>query len=112
MIHTVKDLGIVNKSEIDVFLELSSFSDDPTAVANLISLYIYMQIYKGESFYTTVVQQSGLLIFSTKEGCFAVVSSVVSRKHIPVSSFRVCLRKPAQCLSRDVHILRLSNVEP
>ena len=28
MIHTVKDFGIVNKSEIDVFLELSCFFDD------------------------------------------------------------------------------------
>ena len=37
MIHTVKGLGIVNKSEIDVFLELSCFSHDPADVGNLIS---------------------------------------------------------------------------
>ena len=36
-IHTVKGFGIVNKAEIDVFLELSCFFDDPTDVANLIS---------------------------------------------------------------------------
>ena len=36
-IHTVKGLGIVNKAEIDVFLELSCFFDDPTDVGNLIS---------------------------------------------------------------------------
>ena len=30
-------LGIVNKAEIDVFLELSRFFDDPTDVGNLIS---------------------------------------------------------------------------
>ena len=47
---TQSDFGIVNKVKIDVFLELSCFSNDP---------------------------------------------SVVSRKHIPVSSFRVCLREPA-----------------
>ena len=35
--HTVKDFGIVNKAEIDVFLELSCFFDDPTDVGNLIS---------------------------------------------------------------------------
>ena len=29
--HTVKDFGIVNKAEIDVFLELSCFFDDPVA---------------------------------------------------------------------------------
>ena len=37
MIHTVKDFGIVNKAEIDVFLELSCFFDDPEDVGNLIS---------------------------------------------------------------------------
>ena len=37
MIHTVKGLGIVNKAEVDVFLELSCFFDDPTDVGNLIS---------------------------------------------------------------------------
>ena len=37
MIHTVKGFGIVNKAEIDVFLELSCFLDDPADVGNLIS---------------------------------------------------------------------------
>ena len=37
MIHTVKGFGIVNKAEIDVFLELSWFLDDPANVGNLIS---------------------------------------------------------------------------
>ena len=37
VIHTVKDFGMVNKSEIDVFLELSSFFNDPMDVVNLIS---------------------------------------------------------------------------
>ena len=37
VIHTVKGFGIVNKAEIDVFLELSSFFDDPAGVVNLIS---------------------------------------------------------------------------
>ena len=37
VIHTVKAFGIVNKAEIDVFLELSCFFDDPTDVGNLIS---------------------------------------------------------------------------
>ena len=37
VIHTVKGFGIVNKAEIDVFLELSCFFYDPTAVVNLIS---------------------------------------------------------------------------
>ena len=37
VIHIVKGYGIVNKAEIDVFLEFSSFSHDPVNVGNLIS---------------------------------------------------------------------------
>ena len=37
VIHTVKDFDIVNKAEIDVFLELSCFYNDPADVGNLIS---------------------------------------------------------------------------
>ena len=37
LIHTVKGFGIVNKAEVDVFLELSGFFDGPTDVGNLIS---------------------------------------------------------------------------
>ena len=37
VIHTVKGFGIVNKAEIDVFLELSWLFDDPADVGNLIS---------------------------------------------------------------------------
>ena len=37
MIHTVKGFGIVNKAEINVFLELSCFFHDPVDVGNLIS---------------------------------------------------------------------------
>ena len=36
MIHTVKGFGIVNKAEVDDFLELSCFFDDPADVGNLI----------------------------------------------------------------------------
>ena len=35
--HIIKGFSIVNKAEIDVFLELSCFFDDPTDVGNLIS---------------------------------------------------------------------------
>ena len=37
MIHTVKGFAIVNEAEIDVFLELSCFFDDPVDVGTLIS---------------------------------------------------------------------------
>ena len=53
VIHTVKGFGIVNKAEIDVFLELSCFFNDPADVGDLIfgssafsksSLYIYLEV--------------------------------------------------------------------
>ena len=37
MIHTFKGFGVVNKAEIDVFLELSCFFDDPVDIGDLIS---------------------------------------------------------------------------
>ena len=37
VIHTVKGFGVVNKAEVAVFLELSSFFDDPADVGNLTS---------------------------------------------------------------------------
>ena len=37
VIHIVKGFGVVNKAEVDVFLELSCFFNDPTDVGNLIS---------------------------------------------------------------------------
>ena len=37
VIHTVEGFGVVNKAEIDVFLELYCFFDDPADLGNLIS---------------------------------------------------------------------------
>ena len=37
MIHTVRGFPVVNETEVDVFLELSCFFDDPADVGNLIS---------------------------------------------------------------------------
>ena len=37
VIHIVKGFGVVNKAEVDVFLKLSCFLDDPADVGNLIS---------------------------------------------------------------------------
>ena len=39
VIHTVKGFGMVNKAEIDVFLELSCFFEDPADVGNLTSAF-------------------------------------------------------------------------
>ena len=37
VIHRVKGFGMVNKAEVDVFVEVSCFFDDPTDIGNLIS---------------------------------------------------------------------------
>ena len=37
VIHIIKGFGIVNRAEIDVFLELTCFFDDPVDIGNLIS---------------------------------------------------------------------------
>ena len=37
VVHTVKGFGIVSEAEVDAFLELSCFFDDPADVGNLIS---------------------------------------------------------------------------
>ena len=42
-IHTVKGFGMVNKAEVDVFLELSCFSDDPADVGSFTTLP-YLQV--------------------------------------------------------------------
>ena len=65
VIHTVKGFGIVNKAEVEVFLEVSCFFNDPMDVGNLISLNIwkfsihillleYVALYCRVSFYCTI----------------------------------------------------------
>ena len=71
VIHTVKGFGLVNKAEIDVFLELSCFFDDPADIGNLISgssafsktsLNIYSPLKKKETLqYTTVMKLVDIL---------------------------------------------------
>ena len=65
VIHTVKGFGIVNKAEVDVFLELSCFFSDPMTVGNLISgssafLKSSLHIWK---FTVHVLLETGLDIF-------------------------------------------------
>ena len=46
VIHTVKGFDIVNKAEIDVFLELSCFFDDPTDIGNNINKLVKLRLIK------------------------------------------------------------------
>ena len=54
VIHTVKGFDIVNKVEIDVFLELSCFFHDPADVGNLISTVEVRNRFKGLDLIDTV----------------------------------------------------------
>ena len=47
VIHTVKGFGIVNKAEIDVFLELSCFFDDPVDVETSMKISVITLLYKN-----------------------------------------------------------------
>ena len=48
VIHTVSGFSIVNKAEVDVFLELSCFFDEATDVGNLISGSHTVEAWLGE----------------------------------------------------------------
>ena len=55
VIHTVKGFGVVKKAEVDVFLELSCFFDDPADVGNLIccsSAFSKSSLTSGSSWFT------------------------------------------------------------
>ena len=51
VIHTVQGFGVDNKAEVDIFLELCCFFDDPTDVGNLISSIFYNVIYTTLIYY-------------------------------------------------------------
>ena len=50
VIHIVKDLGVVNKAEVDVFLEFSHFFYGPADVGNLIYLQVALCISSSPAF--------------------------------------------------------------
>ena len=60
VIHTVKGFGIINKAEVDVFLELSCFFYDPTDVGNLISVSSSFSSLNNWKFRFGILLKSGL----------------------------------------------------
>ena len=70
MTHTVKGFGVVSKAEIDVFLELSCFFDNPTDVGlpyfllrqGFFLLFVFAMIIPLRSLLETLVQFSLLVI--------------------------------------------------
>ena len=77
VVHTVKDFGIVNKAEIDVFLELSCFFDDQVDVGNLIS---------GSSAFSQTSLNNWKFIWDTQRGPLA------DNPHLPISITLMCIR--------------------
>ena len=77
VIHTVKGFGIVNEAEIDVFLELSCFFDDPMDVGNLIS---------GSSAFSKTSLNKSLVAFNFIENNF--VSLYCNSYHISMHLIR------------------------
>ena len=74
VIHTVKGFGIVNKAEINVFLELSCFFNDPVDVGNLIS---------GSSAFSNI-------FFKFKSNLFQELDFMVINSFIPESYRFLC----------------------
>ena len=79
VIHIVKGFGIVNKAEIDVFLEFACFFDDPTDVGNLVSgssafSKMSLNIWK---FMIHVLLKSGLENFEHSLLCLCEMSAIV-----------------------------------
>ena len=88
VIHTVKSFGIVNKAEIDVFLELSCFFDDPVDVGNLISgsSAFSKTSLNNWKFMVHVLLKPGLENFEhyfTSGCCYCWVTSVVANSVQP-----------------------------
>ena len=79
VIHTVKGFGIVNKAEIDVFLELSCFFDDAADVGNLISgSSAFSKSSSNWKFMVHILLKLGLENFehyfaSVRDGCNCMV---------------------------------------
>ena len=64
VIHTVKVFGIVNKAEIDVFVEISCLFNDPVDVGNLIS---GSSVFSKTSLNIFFVAEDGEAVYSQKQ---------------------------------------------
>ena len=72
VIHTVKGFGIVNKTEVDVFLEISHFFDDPTDTCPTYFLYIHLESYQ-KAFFASAVNHD--LEITHTNGCEPLVQA-------------------------------------
>ena len=91
VIHMVKDFGIVNKAEVDVFLELFCFFDDPVDAGNLIS---GSSAFCEIKFLWSCRFWQGVFSMGTKEELALTTKMEFSRKQVVnflVVRFQLCL---------------------
>ena len=91
VVHTAKGFGIVNKAEMDVFLELSCFFDDPVNVGNLIS---------GSSV-SSVQLLSHVQLFTTpwtaaRQASLSITNSRSLPKLMPIELVMLSINSPSQ----------------
>ena len=86
VIHTVKGFGIVNKAEIDIFLELSCFFDDPAHIGNLIS---GSSAFSKTSFNIRkfIIQVIKTFLYSSVYSCHLFLIFSASVRFLPFLSF-------------------------
>ena len=118
VIHAVKGFGVVSKTEIEVFLELSCFYNDPVVVGNLISdssafLKSSQNIWK---FMVHVLLNPGLENFehyfaSVWDECNCVVSLNIFWHCLSLGlEWKLTFSSPAAFLGKVESIMRLDNV--
>ena len=91
VIHTVKGFGIVNKAEIDVFLELSCFFDNPVDVRNLISdSYLNPAWTSGSSQFTSCWSLTWRILNITSKEQKPVKEQIYNYSSCPRCSTKNC----------------------
>ena len=88
VIHTVKGYGIVNKAEIDVFLELSCFFDDPADVGNLIGMSVGAQYATGDQWEINSRKNEGM---EPKQKQYPVVDVTGDRSKVRCCKEQYCI---------------------
>ena len=89
MIHNIKVFGIVNKAEVEVFLELSCFFCDPTDVGNLINIKRLNLVAEGKNMYLILLMIWVINQEKTQFGSLSVGSfSAAIRCHLELKSFK------------------------
>ena len=109
MIHTVKDFGIVDEAEVDVFLEFPSFLYDAVYVGNLISGSFAFSKFSLDiwKFLVRILLKLSTQDFKhdlTNMGCCCLVASVMSDSVQPYRLQPARLLCPWDSLSKSTRV--------